>query len=154
MDHAGISTPLHLLYEDFSGIVLGIAGVDDQRQPGVARRRDMRAEAGALTIAVRMVVIIVEPGFSDRDDTAVRRLCDELGSVDIGMGIGLVRVDAHRGPNVGILLCRCNHLIPFTLARRDVEHSLDAGCTGTRERTRLIIDEPFVIQVTVRIDEH
>ena len=48
-------------------VVIGIACVDDHRQFGLARRRDMRPEIGLLLRLGRMFVIIVQSGFADGD---------------------------------------------------------------------------------------
>ena len=66
------STPVtppfpHGAAEDLGRVVLGVAGVDHQRQAGLARRLDMRLEALALGGPVGLVVIIIEPAFADRD---------------------------------------------------------------------------------------
>ena len=90
--------------EDRRGIVLGVAGVDDQRQAGGPRRLDMRGEALALRGAVGLVVIIIEPALADRDDARVRRGLDQRRGAEIGMGVGLVRMDPDAGPDVGIAL--------------------------------------------------
>ena len=58
--------------EDLGGVVLGVAGVDDQRQAGLARGVDMRLEPLALRLAVGLVVIIIEAALADRDHT---RMC-------------------------------------------------------------------------------
>ena len=70
---AGKAPLLHLLGEDRGGVVLGIAGVDDERQTGLARYRDMRAEQRLLHRAVGLVVVVVEPGFADRRSPADAR---------------------------------------------------------------------------------
>ena len=44
------------------------ARVDDERLATLARRADMRAKAGALPFEVAFEAVIIEPGFSDRDD--------------------------------------------------------------------------------------
>ena len=104
MDDAGIGALPHFLAQDRGGIVLGIAGVDDDRQPGLARGGDMRAEARLLPVAVAMVVIIIEPALADADDARMRGALDQLGGVDIGMLVGLVRMDADRRPDIGLAL--------------------------------------------------
>ena len=71
-------------------------------RPVVARRLDMRAEALALGGAVGLVVIIIEPALADRDHARVRRRLDQRRGAEVGMGVGLVRVDADAGPDVGV----------------------------------------------------
>ena len=47
-------------------VVVGLAGVDHQRQAGLAGGRDMGAEALLLRVARRVVVVVVEPRLADR----------------------------------------------------------------------------------------
>ena len=60
-------------------VVVGLARMDHQRQAGLARRRDMGAEALLLRVARAVVVVIVEPGLADRHDLRMPRLRDEIG---------------------------------------------------------------------------
>ena len=90
--------------EDLGGVVLGVAGVDDQRQAGLPRRLDMRLEALALRRAVGLVVIIIEPALADRDHARMVGGLDQRRRAEVGMGVGLVRVDADAGPDVGLAL--------------------------------------------------
>ncbi len=52
---------------------VGFAGMDHQRQAGLARRSDVLAEALFLRVARAFVVVIVEPGFADGDDFRMLR---------------------------------------------------------------------------------
>src|SRR4051794_25259012 len=92
----------HLLLEDGGGVLLGIAGVDDDRQPGLACRGDMGPEARALPLAVAMVVIIIEAALADPDHPRMRRALRQQACVDVRMPVGLVRMDSDRGPDVGL----------------------------------------------------
>ena len=47
--------------------LVGVARVDDERQPRLAGSRDMRAEHLSLHLARAAVVVIVEARFADRD---------------------------------------------------------------------------------------
>ena len=67
------------LLEDARHVVVGLAGVDDQRQPGLARRRDVGAEALLLRVARAVVVVIVEPGLADRHHLGMARARDQVG---------------------------------------------------------------------------
>ena len=53
MEDAGHAPLPHGALEDFGRVLLGFAGVDDQRQAGLARRVDMRLEALALRLRGR-----------------------------------------------------------------------------------------------------
>ena len=67
----------HFLLEDRDHVLVGVAGMDDERQPGLARGRDMGAEDALLHVARAVVVVIVEPRLADRDAARVPRQLDE-----------------------------------------------------------------------------
>ena len=60
-DHATVSA----IANDRSGIVFGIAGVDDNGLPYFFGQRDLSRERRQLRIAGRVVVVIVEPTLAD-----------------------------------------------------------------------------------------
>ena len=60
-------------------VVVGLARMDDQRQAGLARRRDVGAEALLLRVARAVVVVIVEPGLADRHHLRMPRARDQIG---------------------------------------------------------------------------
>src|SRR3546814_15155291 len=66
----------------------------------------------------------------------------------------LVRMDAHRRPDIGFALRGGEHVVPLALAGRDVEHPLDPACSCTFEHGLLFFDQAFVIQMAMAIDEH
>ena len=68
VQHGGEGALPHFLLQDLSGVGVGVARMDDQRQPGLARGRDVIAKAAFLRLARALVVEVVEPGFADRDD--------------------------------------------------------------------------------------
>ena len=57
--------------QDFGHVVVGFARMDDQRQLGHARRRNVAQESLALRFAGRIIVVIVEPDFADGDHRRV-----------------------------------------------------------------------------------
>jgi len=104
-------------------VVVGVAGMDDERQAGRAGGRDMRLEPFALRRPVGLVVVIIEAAFADCDDTRVVGRLDQRRRAQIGMRVRLVRVDADGGPHVGLLVGNGDDVIPFALAGRDIEES-------------------------------
>ena len=102
MNHAGIRRPFHLFPEQRQRVGFGIASVDDNRQAGLLRRVDMAAKTILLPRPIALVVIIVEPGLADPDYARMRGALDQLGGIDIGMMIGIVRMDADASPDIGI----------------------------------------------------
>src|SRR3990167_986010 len=115
---------------------------------------DMAAETVLLPLTVALVVIIVEPGFADTDHAGMRGARDQLGRVDVGMMVGVVRMDTDTGPDVAVRLRHRENVVPLGLARRDVEHRGDALCARARQNLILLLGKSLVIEVTVRIDEH
>ena len=93
--------------------LLGIAGVDDERQAGLPRRVDMRLEALALRRAVGLVVIIIEAALADRDHPRMIGGLDQRGGAEVGMRVGFVRVDADACPDVGLALGDGDDLRPI-----------------------------------------
>src|SRR3546814_9490363 len=71
----------------------------------------------------------------------MRSALDQLRGIDIGMMIGVVRMDADAGPDVGIRFSSGEHIIPFAFARRDVEHRRDAPLPCTRQHLALRSEE-------------
>ncbi len=114
----------------------------------------MVAEALALPGAVRMIVIIIEPALADPDHAGMLGLLDQGRGLDVRMHIRLVRVDADRRHDVTFPLGHADHRVPFGGAGRDVEHLRHAGRPGTGEHGLLVLDQAFVVQVAVAIDEH
>ena len=108
--------PLTALRQDLGGIVLGVAGVDDERQAGLARGLDMRLEALALRRAVGLVVIIIEPALADGDHARMVGALDQRGGAKVGMGVGLVRMDADAGPDIVMALGDGDDVAPIRSA--------------------------------------
>ena len=68
MQHGGEGALPRFFFENPRGIGIGLARMDDERQAGLARGRDMGAKAAFLRVARRVVVVIVEAGFAERHD--------------------------------------------------------------------------------------
>ena len=87
------------LTDDRSRIVLGVTSVDDYRMVRFTSERNLRRESGALRVARRVVVVIVEAALTHRD-RAVPKKRAELRDITLGVeGRGVVRVDARRCEN-------------------------------------------------------
>ena len=64
--------------EDVRHVAVCLAGVDDERQTGLARGCDMIAEAALLRVARAVIVVVVEAGLPDRDDLGMARTRDDV----------------------------------------------------------------------------
>ena len=153
MEHAGDPALLHCGPEDFSGIRLGLASVDDERQPRLARRVDVRFEPLALRLAVGLVVIIIEAALADGDDTRMIGCLGQCCGAEVRMRVGLVRVDPDAGPHVGVAFGDRDDVAPLLLPRGDVEETRDAATARIVEHFILSFDEAFVVQMAMAIDQ-
>ena len=64
MQHRAEGPLRHLVFEDAGAIRVRVARVDHQRQPGDARRGDVRAKAAGLCLRRAVFVEIVQPGLA------------------------------------------------------------------------------------------
>src|SRR5688572_19216170 len=69
------------------------------------------------------------------------------------MGVGLVRMDANRRPDVGMGLGRGDDVIPLTLARRYVEEAGDAGGPGIGQHFVAALGQTLIIEVAMAVDQ-
>src|SRR5260221_7621601 len=81
------------LAKHLGGLDVGVPAVDDERQAGQARRRDMGLEHRALLVARAMVVVEVEAGLANADDLGMARPLDEVGGRGRRLVGRLVRMD-------------------------------------------------------------
>src|SRR5690606_31679104 len=119
VDDAVKGRPGHLLTEQRQRIGLCLAGVNDDREPGLLRRMDMAAKTVLLPGPVALVVIIVKAGLADADHPGMRGPRRELCRVDVGMLVGVVRMDTDAGPDIFVRLCGGEHLVPLIFTRRN-----------------------------------
>ena len=81
-------------------VVVGVAGMDDERQLGLARRRDVPEERRPLRLAGRVVVVVVEPGLADRHHLRIGGEPDQVFRRDVRLFGGVVRMRADRAEDV------------------------------------------------------
>src|SRR6185369_7930786 len=139
--------------EDLGRIGLSLARMDHKREAGLARGFDMRLEALALGRTVGLVVVIIEPALPDRDHARVIGAFDERSRSEVGMSVGLVRVNSYGRPDVGVSLGGRDDVTPLTLAGRNVEEALDAAFPRVFKHFILALDEPVVIEVAMAVDQ-
>src|SRR5271155_5036623 len=97
-----------LLLEDTAAIVVGVAGVDDERQAGYAGGRDMRAETARPRFRRAVVVEIVEPRLPQRYDLRMLGKLDQFGRRNPVLLVGVVRMGADRAIDVWKALGDCD----------------------------------------------
>ena len=80
--------------------VIGVARMDDERQPRRLRRRDVVAKALGLRLARALVVEVVEPGLADGHHLGVLGEPHDLLDRHVQLLVRVVRVRAHRAEHV------------------------------------------------------
>src|SRR6185437_14662887 len=83
---------------------IGVAGVDDERQAGLARRAAMGAEQRLLLGPRAVLVIEIEPALADPHHLGMLRQRNEPGNAWVRLRGRLMRVDADRAPDVAVAL--------------------------------------------------
>ena len=154
MDDAGEGPLPHLGFQQRHGVVVGVAGVDDQRQAGRAGGRDVGAKARGLPVARGKVVEIVEAALADGDDAGVSGELEQRCRVVEALLAGLVRVDADGAEHLGPALGQGDADGPARALGGDVDHSADAGRLGPLDHPGLVLGEARVVEVAVAVDDH
>ena len=90
MHDAGIRAFGVFLGQNAGHVVIGAAGVDDQRQAGFAGRRDMNAQALALHLGAVGGVVVIEPGFTDADKLGCSASLTNSSTVARGSSAALI----------------------------------------------------------------
>ena len=128
--------------------------MDDQRQPGFARRRDMGAEHLLLHLARAVVVVEIEPGLADADDPRVRRQCGQLGRGGRRVVGRLVRMRADRAPDIVIGFGDRPHRRELVEPGADRQHRADAGGARPGDHRIALGGEIREIEMAMAVDEH
>jgi hypothetical protein len=144
----------HLLFQDGHRVVVGVAGVDDQRQPGLPRGVDVRPEARRLPAARRQIIEMVEAALADGDNPRMPRQLQERGRIVETLLAGLVRVDAHRADDLGPALGEFDADRPAVALRSDVDHEAHARRASAGDHPGLVLGEARVVEVAVAVDDH
>ena len=100
MQHGAERALRHLLFEDAAAILVGVAGVDHQRQAGGARGGDMGAEAARLRLARAVLVEIIEPRLAERDDLRMPGQLDQFVGRNAVFLVGVMRMGADRAIDI------------------------------------------------------
>jgi hypothetical protein len=96
MDDARERALVVLLAQDGDDVLVGIAGMDDERQAGAPRRLDVSAETALLAGARAMLIVVVEAGLADADHLRVRRKLDQEARIIDPLAACLMRMYTHR----------------------------------------------------------
>jgi hypothetical protein len=91
---------------DCTRIVLGVPSVHDDWSPGLGGKLNLRGERVSLGVAGRVVVMVVETAFADRDSPSLEQLAQLRNVPSCIEGRGVVRMDAGRRENEARILSR------------------------------------------------
>src|SRR4051794_1977766 len=94
MQHGAKRSFCHFVFEDATTILVGVAGMNHQRQAGCAGGSDMRAKTALLRLARAVLIEVVQPGFAQRNDLWVPRQLDELFRRNTVLLVCMVRMGA------------------------------------------------------------
>ena len=135
------------------GVVLGLAGVDDDRAPGLLRDGELVGEGAALERPGRVVVVVVETAFPDGDGAIGHRGSDRGGVLSGVVSGRIVRMHAGCPPDDtrmrrsdGTGPCRRLQGLP------DADDAIPARVPEPLEHTLPVTVELRAGEVRVRID--
>ena len=86
----------HFVLENGGDIVVGIPGVDHQRQSAGARGRDMGSEDPGRDVPRRVIVMVIEAGLADSDAFRMGGEFDQALGRNVRLFGGLMRMGADR----------------------------------------------------------
>ncbi len=142
VDHAREAAGRHLLLEDPDRVLVGIAGVDHERQPALPRGRDVDAKHPRLHVLRAVLVVVVEPALADADDLRMVGEGEQRAGVVERLLRGVVRMHAERAVDALIGLGEREHRLDAGEPGADRLHHLDAGGAGARADPCPILREP------------
>ena len=144
----------HLLVENASAVFIGVAGVDHQRQPGGARRRDVGAEASLLRRARAVLVEVVETRLAQRHHLGMACQRDQFLRRDAVLLVGLMRMSADRAINLGIARGDRQQRIEAANTGGDGDDAPYPGRPRTRDDAVEVVGELGKIEMAMAVDKH
>ena len=154
MQHGAKRSLGHFVFEDAAAILVGFAGMNDQRQAGRAGRRDMGAKAALLRFARAVLVEIIQPRLAERHDLGMPRQLDQFARGNAVFFVGVMRMGADRAIDVGKPLRDREQRAEPPHPRRDRDDAPDAGGGGARHDAVEIVGEIREIEMAVAVDQH
>ena len=134
--------------EDVERVGPGVARVDHQRQGPFVCELDLGRERSALDVAGRVVVVVVEPGFTHRcHPRLVEQVDDRVDAVD-----GIVRVQTDGGPHLGMVSGDGDRRQRGGTVTSHREHPRDPGLDGGPYGRLRPARNPFVVDVAVGVE--
>ncbi len=132
----GAERPLpHLVLQDRGGVVLRLAGMDDDRQAELARKRDLAAEHALGDVGRGVIVVVVEAGLADPDAFGMLGEPAHGGEIRRRLARRLVRMGSDGEEDAVVALGDLGEPRRLVDPRADGDHPLDA-----RRRARALDD--------------
>jgi hypothetical protein len=154
MDQPGEAAFGVFLLEDVAGFPIGVARVHDQGQAGLARSGDVGAEALGLLRARAVLVVEVEAGLADADNLGMAGRLDQAVRRALPLLLRLVRMNAHRAPDIVVAFGDGAHLVELVEPCADGQHAGHARATGARQHARLVARKLGKVEMAVTVDQH
>ena len=154
MDDAGEGPLPRLLLQDSAGVLVRRPRVHDQRQPGLARGRDVLAKTRLLLRARAVVVVEIQPGLADADHLGMRRHAHQVRGAHLRLLGHVVRMDPDRAPDPLVVLRQRANRVELGHPRADGLHGADARLGRTREHAVEVVAEVGKVQMAVAVDQH
>jgi hypothetical protein len=154
MQHGAKRSLCHFVLEDSSARLVGLAGMDHERQPGRAGRRDMGAETALLRPWRAVVIEIIQPRLAQRHHLGMAREFDQLGGGNAVFFVGVMRMGADRTIDVRKPLGDLDQFGKPPHPRRDGDHASNAGGSGPRHDAIEVVGEIGKVQMAMAIDQH
>ena len=131
---------------------VGLTCMDNQRQAGFARRRNMGAKPLRLRRARAQVIVIIQPRLTDAN--YLRMLC-QLNKVIHGyikLFMRMVRMGSYSTENIRVFVCNLEQLLKLPHARANRDHKPNASSFSVCQDRRQTFSQPFIVKVAVAID--
>ena len=154
MQHRAKRSLGHLVFEDAAAVLVGIAGVDHQRQAGGARGGDMGAKAALLRLARAVLVEIIQPRLAQRHDLRMLGQLDQFAGGNAVFLVGVMRMGADRAIDVGKPLGDGEQPAEPLDPGRDGDDAADPRRLGARDDAVEILGEIRKVEMAVAVDEH
>ena len=154
MQHGAKRSLRHFVFQDAAAILVGIAGMDHQRQAGGAGGGDMRAKAALLRFARAVLVEIVQPGFAQSHDLGMLCQLDQLVGGNAVFLVGMVRMGADRAIDVGKPRRDRKQRVEMLHPRRDRHDAPYSRRLRARNDGIEILGKVRKIEMAVAVDKH
>jgi hypothetical protein len=127
--------------------------MNDQRQVCRAGRRDVGAETLGLCLAWRVVIKIVETGFTDTHTLRMGSQFNEVPGGDVEFFMRVVRMGSHREEHLPVCLGDGAYGVISLHACRDRHHQMHTGLMGTRDNGIDVLAQHIKVEMAVTVDD-